>query len=82
MIWKKKLKNKPLPKMLELQQIIMSLSPALGTNVGIIEQIIKGIYCVSSGGSTMKNISRWTGKGCSYRTIQRFFAHPIDWLVQ
>ena len=81
MIWKKKLKNKPLPKMLELQQIIMSLSPALGTNVGIIEQIIKGIYCVSSGGSTMKNISRWTGKGCSYRTIQRFFAHPIDWLV-
>lgn len=28
----------------------------------------------------MKNISRWTGRGCSCRTIQRFFASPHDWL--
>ncbi len=28
----------------------------------------------------MKNISRWTGRGCSYRTIQRFFSSPTDWL--
>jgi putative transposase len=66
--------------MLELHQLIMGLAPVLGTNVGIIEQIIKGMYCVSSGGSTMKNIARWTGKGASYRNIQRFFAQPIDWL--
>ena len=66
--------------MLELQPILMSLSPALGSNIVIIEQIIKSIYCISSGGVTMKNMSRWTGKGGSYRSIQRFFAQPIDWL--
>lgn len=66
--------------MLELHQIVMGLAPVLGTNVGIIEQIIKGIYCVSSGGVTMKNIARWTNKGCSYRTVQRFFSAPTDWL--
>ena len=66
--------------MLELQQILLSLAPALETNVGIVEQIIKAVYCVSSGGVTMKNLSRWTGKGGSYRNIQRFFASPTDWL--
>lgn len=66
--------------MLELQHILMSLAPVLGANVGIIEQIIKGLYCVSSGGGTMKNIARWSGKGASYRSIQRLFAQPIDWL--
>jgi len=65
--------------MLELEQIIMSLAPTLGANVGIIEQIIKGIYCISSGGVTMKNIARWTDKGCSYRSVQRFYKLPIDW---
>lgn len=80
MICEKKLNNKPLPKMLELQHILMSLTPVLGANVNIIEQIIKGLYSVSTGGGTMKNISRWTGKGASYRNIQRFFAEPINWL--
>jgi len=80
LICEKKLNNQPLPKMLELQHILMSLAPALGANVGIIEQIIKGLYCVSTGGGTMKNIARWTAKGASYRTIQRFFSQPINWL--
>jgi len=80
LICEKKLKNQPLPKMLELQHVLMSLAPVLGANVEIIEQIIKGLYCVSTGGGTMKNISRWSGKGASYRNIQRFFAQPINWL--
>jgi hypothetical protein len=33
----------------------------------------------SSGRVTMVGLSRWTGKGCSYRTIQRFFAQQRDW---
>ena len=49
--------------MLELTQLIQGLAPALETNVGILVEIIKGIYCISSGGVTMKNISRWTDKG-------------------
>ena len=32
-----------------------------------------------SGRITMKGISRWAGKGGSYRTIQRFFYHPHNW---
>ena len=66
--------------MLELTQLIQGLAPALETNVGILVEIIKGIYCISSGGVTMKNISRWTDKGASYRSIQRFFSCSMDWL--
>ena len=61
--------------MLELHQLLSVLAPALGANINIIEEIIKGIYGISSGGVTMKNIARWTGKKGSYRNIQRFFAH-------
>ncbi|PJF33042.1 MAG: IS4 family transposase, partial [Phototrophicales bacterium] len=32
-----------------------------------------------SGRVTMLNISRWTDKGGSYRTIQRFFNTTITW---
>ncbi|BAZ37048.1 transposase [Calothrix sp. NIES-4101] len=32
-----------------------------------------------SGRITMLGISRWCGKGGSYRTIQRFFAHSLPW---
>ncbi|BAZ40442.1 transposase [Calothrix sp. NIES-4101] len=32
-----------------------------------------------TGRITMLGISRWCGKGGSYRTIQRFFAHSLPW---
>lgn len=32
-----------------------------------------------TGRVTMRGISRWTGQGGSYRTIQRFFNTAIDW---
>jgi len=34
-----------------------------------------------SGRVTMLGISRWAGKGGSYRTIQRFFNTKIDWVA-
>ena len=34
-----------------------------------------------SGRITQLGISRWTGKGGSYRTVQRFFHSEIDWLA-
>jgi len=61
--------------------LLTQLSPTLNVKIGVLGEIIKGIYSISSGGVTMKNISRWTGKGCSYRTIQRFYSSPIDWLA-
>ncbi len=66
--------------MLELTNILKALAPGLETNVQLLGEIIKGIYRISSGGVTMKNISRWTDKGGSYRSIQRFYSHSIDWL--
>lgn len=77
---KKKTKNQNLPLVLEIEMLLTELSPLLNVKIGFLREIIKGIYCISSGGVTMKNISRWTSRGCSYRTIQRFFASPVDWL--
>jgi putative transposase len=48
---------------------------------------LRQLCCVSeamlsmSGRVTMRGISRWTNKGGSYRTIQRFFYTPISWLT-
>lgn len=33
-----------------------------------------------SGRVTMKGLSRWSGKGGSYRTLQRWFNTPLNWL--
>ena len=66
--------------MLEFSELLLHLEPALNANVNILIEIIKSIYSISSGGVTMKNISRWSGKGASYRSIQRFFSSPTNWL--
>jgi putative transposase len=34
---------------------------------------------VMTGRVTMRGLSRWAGKGGSYRTVQRFFATVIPW---
>src|ERR671936_199642 len=36
---------------------------------------------VMTGRVTMLGISRWAGKGGSYRTVQRFFATVIPWAI-
>jgi putative transposase len=49
--------------------------------------LLRQLCCVSeamlsmSGRVTMRGISRWTNKGGSYRTIQRFFNTPMNWLA-
>ena len=40
--------------------------------------IIQGMLAMS-GRVSMRGISRWAGKGGSYRTIQRFFSSPKNW---
>ena len=40
--------------------------------------IIRAMLAMS-GRVTMLGISRWAGKGGSYRTVQRFFNTPVDW---
>lgn len=43
--------------------------------------IISQALLAMTGRITMLSMSRWTGKGGSYRTIQRFFASSIAWDV-
>ena len=41
--------------------------------------IIVTAIITMTGRVTMRDISRWTGKGGSYRTVQRFFQTAIPW---
>lgn len=41
--------------------------------------VIVSAVLAMTGRVTMLGISRWTGKGGSYRTVQRFFNTKIDW---
>lgn len=43
-------------------------------------RVIEALLSIS-GRVTMKGLSRWSGKGGSYRTIQRLFTTPLDWLA-
>ncbi len=48
------------------------------TQIRQFSHIISALLAMS-GRITMKGISRWAGKGGSYRTIQRFFHNPHNW---
>jgi putative transposase len=65
----------------ELSSIIMSLVPVMGCNVETFIEMTKGIYCISSGGVTQENISRWTGRFGSYRSLHRLMQGKINWLA-
>ena len=55
------------------------LAPTLGTTLfNQMNAICSGLLCMT-GRITMLGISRWAGKGCSYRTVQRFFQSIICW---
>jgi hypothetical protein len=41
--------------------------------------VIEAMLAIS-GRVTMKGLSRWSSKGGSYRTIQRWFKTPLNWL--
>jgi hypothetical protein len=48
-------------------------------NVRRLSRIIKAMLAMT-GRVTMLGLSRWGGKGCSYRTVQRFFGEQIPWV--
>ena len=67
--------------MLDIMVVLGCLSQCLDAT------LLRQLGCVSaamlsmSGRVTMRGLSRWTNKGGSYRTIQRFFYTPINWLT-
>lgn len=60
--------------------IIMVLTPVLPkTTCRQLQHIVLAMLAMT-GRITQLGLSRWTDKGASYRTIQRFFHTNIDWL--
>lgn len=49
------------------------------TTLRQLTRVIEAMLAIS-GRVTMKGLSRWSGQGGSYRTIQRFFTTQMDWL--
>lgn len=61
--------------------ILLSLSPVLSRkSCRQLHQIVVAMLAMT-GRITQLGISRWTDKGGSYRTLQRFFHTEIDWLA-
>jgi putative transposase len=67
--------------MLDIMVVLGCLSQCLDATV------LRQLCCVSeaivsmTGRVTMRGISRWTNKGGSYRTLQRLFYTPMNWLT-
>jgi DDE superfamily endonuclease len=63
-----------LPLLLKLQPVLPK------TTCRQLAHIVVAVFTMT-GRITQRGISRWTDKGGSYRTIQRFFHTHIDWLA-
>jgi putative transposase len=65
--------------MADICTLLICLRPLLDTSTYRQLQIISQTLLMMTGRITMLGISRWAEKGCSYRTIQRFFTKNIPW---
>lgn len=65
--------------MSEIVSLFAVFSPHLSTTT--LRQFCRIVCAVlaMTGSVTMRNISRWTSKGGSYRTIQRFYNTLLPW---
>jgi putative transposase len=65
--------------MTEILALLQNIAPLLEkTTFRQMSQVIFGML-VASGRITMLGLSRWTEKGGSYRTIQRFYHSVLPW---
>jgi putative transposase len=67
--------------MTEITTLFTYLHPLLTSTHYRQLMMISEALLAMTGRITMLSISRWTGKGGSYRTIQRFFMSSIQWDV-
>ena len=63
----------------EIIALFTVLNPCLSTTS--LRQLCQVVFALlaMTGRVTMLNISRWTSKGGSYRTVQRFFSTDLPW---
>ena len=65
--------------MMNILALLQCIQPAISaTNVKRLSRIVIAMIAMT-GRVTMLGLSRWAGKGGSYRTIQRFFNAIIPW---
>jgi len=64
----------------EILALLQNIEPVVSAT--ILQQLSHVIYgmLISNGRITMLELSRWTEKGGSYRTIQRLYHTPMLWL--
>lgn len=63
----------------DIMRILMCLNQSLETtNLRRLSRVVEALLSVT-GRVTMRGLSRWSERGGSYRTIQRFFTTAIDW---
>jgi putative transposase len=66
--------------MTEIVALLQSIEPVISTTtLRQLSQVVYGML-ISNGRITMLELSRWTEKGGSYRTIQRLYHKPMLWL--
>ena len=65
-----------MPEIIALFSVLIPHLSATTTHQ--LSQVVLALLAMT-GRVTMLNISRWTGKGGSYRTVQRFFNTVIPW---
>jgi putative transposase len=63
----------------DILALLLCLQPWLTATTMRQLSLIALALLAMTGRVTMLGISRWTGAGGSYRTVQRFFATPIPW---
>lgn len=67
--------------MVEIITLTECLAPYVSQNtLRQLRQIVCAMLCLS-GRVTMLGLSRWTGHGGSYRSLQRFYQSPINWAL-
>jgi len=65
--------------MTEIVALLNCLAPYLSrTSLQQLNQIISAQLCIPNR-VTMLGLSRWTERGGSYRTLQRWYQTPLDW---
>ncbi len=65
--------------MSDILALLQCLTPVLSTTtLRQFSRIISALLAMT-GRVTMRGIARWTEKGGSYRTVQRFFNTVVDW---
>ena len=64
----------------EIIPLLMCLETQLSTtHLRQLRHIVLAMLCIPQR-ATMLSLSRWTEKGGSYRTVQRFYQTPLNWL--